>query len=110
MDHIRPTTTGPIRSSLILLHGDAAFAGQGWWPRRLAMSQTGYRVGGTVHIVVGNQARIHHTTGVGPVLEYCTDIACPYRRRSCIVNGDDPKPASVAWLAFAYRQGSTRTW
>jgi 2-oxoglutarate dehydrogenase E1 component len=90
----------------VLMHGDAAFAGQGVVAETLNLSQLrGYRTGGTVHIVVNNQ--LGFTTGPqsGRSSVYATDVARMIQAPIFHVNGDDPEAVvRVGRLAFEYRQ------
>ncbi len=90
----------------VLLHGDAAFAGQGVVAETLQMGQLrGYRTGGTIHVVVNNQ--VGFTTGPHSARSsvYATDVARMVQAPIFHVNGDDPEACvRVAKLAFDYRQ------
>ena len=90
----------------ILLHGDAAFAGQGVVSETLSLSLLkGYRTGGTIHIVVNNQVGFTTSPHAARSSTYSTDIAKMIQSPVFHVNGDDPEACvRVARLAFEYRQ------
>ena len=90
----------------VLLHGDAAFAGQGVVAETLNLSELpGYDVGGTIHIVVNNQVGFTTTPGFARSTVYATDIAKAVQAPIFHVNGDDPEATTrVTRLAFAFRQ------
>ena len=116
-DHYLPPTDGttsglsaqgtiqfPILA--VLVHGDAAFAGQGVVAETLNLSAlSGYRVGGTVHVVVNNQLGFTTAPGAARSSVYPTDVAKMVQSPIFHVNGDDPEACMrAARLAFAFRQ------
>ena len=119
LEAVNPVVAGKVRAKQaqrndterrqvlgLLLHGDAAFAGQGLVPETLDMAELrGYRIGGTIHFIVNNQ--IGFTTNPvnsrsGP---YCTDVAKMIAAPIFHVNGDDPEAVvHVARIATEFRQ------
>ena len=120
LEAVNPVLEGIVRAKLdrinkspnenpvlpILIHGDAAFAGQGVVPETLnMMSLRGYRTGGTVHIVINNQVGFTTPPNMSRSTVYATDIAKGIQVPIFHVNGDDPEAVfRVAQLAFDYRQ------
>ena len=90
----------------VLLHGDAAFAGQGIVMETLNLANLrGYRTGGTIHIIINNQIGFTTSPEAGRSTIYSTDVARMTQLPIFHINGDDPEAAYRALqIALDYRQ------
>lgn len=119
LEFVNPVVIGKVRAKQtmaneksgetvmpMLLHGDAAFAGQGVVPETLMISELpGYRVGGTMHIVINNQIGFTTRPKYSRSGPYCTDVAKMLAAPIFHVNGDDPEAVvHVARIATEFRQ------
>lgn len=119
LEFVNPVVVGKVRAKQaqrqdtertkvmpMLLHGDAAFAGQGVIPETLMMSELpGYRVGGTMHIVINNQIGFTTRPQFSRSGPYCTDVAKVLAAPIFHVNGDDSEAVvHVARIATEFRQ------
>lgn len=97
--------TNRTRVMPVLMHGDAAFIGQGVVPETLNLSTLeGFTTGGTIHVVINNQVGFTASPDDTCGTEYCTDFARMLQVPIFHVNGDDPEAcAHVMQLAVAYR-------
>jgi 2-oxoglutarate dehydrogenase E1 component len=94
----------------LLIHGDAAFAGQGLVAETLNLSQlAGYTTGGTIHVVVNNQIGFTTAPNDARSTTYCTDVGKMIQVPIFHVNGEDPEATVyVAELALEFRQQFNR--
>jgi len=98
--------TARARVIPVLIHGDAAFAGQGVVAETLNLSQLdGYATGGTIHVIINNQIGFTTLPDESRSTPYSTDVARGVQAPIFHVNGDDPEAAvRVVQIAFDYRQ------
>jgi 2-oxoglutarate dehydrogenase E1 component len=94
------------RAMAILIHGDAAFAGQGVVQEMFNMDTLpGYRTGGTLHVIVNNQIGFTTSPEMGRSTQYATDVARMLQTPVFHVNGEDPEAvAQVVQTAMDYRR------
>jgi len=119
LEFVNPVVIGKVRAKQVhrkdfhseevmplLLHGDAAFAGQGITAETLMISELpGYRVGGAIHIVINNQIGFTTSPKFGRSGPYCTDVAKMLSAPIFHVNGDDPEAVvHVSRIATEFRQ------
>jgi 2-oxoglutarate dehydrogenase E1 component len=105
LEAVNPVVVGKVRAKqalrgdaerkqamAILLHGDAAFAGQGLVPETIGLSELkGYRTGGTLHFIVNNQIGFTTSPSYARSTPYSTDVAQMIKSPIFHVNGDDPE-------------------
>ena len=101
-----PREDAMARALPVLLHGDAAFAGQGIVMETLQLAQLrGYRTGGTIHIIINNQIGFTTSPEAGRSSIYSTDVARMTQSPIFHINGDDPDAAyRTMRIALDYRQ------
>jgi 2-oxoglutarate dehydrogenase E1 component len=116
LEFVNPVVEGRVRAKIdrrkrkstmpLLIHGDAAFMGQGVVAETLNLSQLeGYTTGGTIHLIVNNQIGFTTVPSDSRSTRYCSDIARMLRVPVFHVNGEDPQAAiQVTRLAIEFRQ------
>jgi len=119
LEYVNPVAVGRMRAKqdragdrngergmVVLIHGDAAFAGEGVVQEVLNMSQlAGYRTGGTFHVIVNNQIGFTTLPEEGRSTPYTTDVARMLQVPIFHVNGEDPEAvAYVVRLSLEFRQ------
>ncbi|MGQ0572043.1 MAG: 2-oxoglutarate dehydrogenase E1 component [Armatimonadota bacterium] len=105
VDRPGPPRIDPGAALPILIHGDAAFPGQGVVAETLNFSRLrGYQTGGTIHVIANNQLGFTTAPGDGRTTLYAGDLAKGFEMPIVHVNADDPEACiEAARLAFAYR-------
>ncbi len=118
LEAVNPVVLGKVRAKQVqrgdsernqvvglLMHGDAAFAGQGLVAESLDLSELkGYRTGGTIHFVVNNQIGFTTSPAYARTGPYCTEVAKEIQAPIFHVNGDDPEAVvHVARIATEFR-------
>jgi 2-oxoglutarate dehydrogenase E1 component len=105
VDQPGPAEFDPRRTLPILIHGDAAFCGQGVVAETLNMYRTpGYTTGGTIHIIANNQIGFTTSTDDSRSTIYASELARGFRIPIVHVNADDPEASiEAARMALAYR-------
>jgi 2-oxoglutarate dehydrogenase E1 component len=119
LEAVNPVVVGKVRAKQdifndenreqvmgLLLHGDAAFAGQGVVAETLSLSElAGYKTGGTVHVIVNNQIGFTTSPKFARVSRYPTEVAKMVEAPIFHVHGDDPEAViRVSKIAAEYRQ------
>ncbi len=119
LEFVNPVALGRVRakqdrlgdddrqnSMALLIHGDAAFAGEGIVQESLNLSELkGYRTGGTLHVIVNNQLGFTTTPEESRSSRYCTDVAKMLQSPIFHVNGENPEAvAQVVRLAMDFRR------
>jgi len=123
LEAVNPVVVGKVRAKQfqrgdkdrkqvmgLLMHGDAAFAGQGLVPETLGLSELkGYMTGGTIHVIVNNQIGFTTAPSYSRSSHYPSDVAKTIQAPIFHVNGDDPEAVvHVARIATEFRQEFSR--
>ncbi len=115
LEAVNPVVVGRVRALQgknydqalgVLIHGDAAIAGQGLVAETLTLSELeGYHIGGTLHVIINNQIGFTTNPQHSRSSPYCSDVAKQIHAPIFHVNGDDPEAVTyVARLAYEFRE------